>query len=60
MRDFKFREPMGLQFRFESFNLMNHPNLDIPNATIGASMAGTITKVVNPERQVQAALRFYF
>jgi hypothetical protein len=45
MRNFKVRESMGLQFRFESFNVMDHPNFDIPNSSLGNPMAGTITKV---------------
>jgi len=60
MRNFKLRESIGLQFRFESFNLMNHPNLDLPNTSIGNPAAGTITNVVNPERQLQLAMKLYF
>jgi hypothetical protein len=60
MRNFKLRESMGLQFRFESFNLMNHPNLDLPNSAIGNPLAGTIRAVVNPERQMQLAMKLYF
>jgi hypothetical protein len=60
MRDFYFRERFRLQFRVESFNLMNHPNFGLPNAVIGNPAAGTITTTINPERQNQFAVKFYF
>ena len=61
MRDFIFRERFRLQFRAEAFNLFNHPNFGIPNVlAIGNPQVGIITTVVNPERQIQAALKLYF
>jgi hypothetical protein len=60
MRNFIFHERYRLQFRFESFNLANHPNFGIPAYTLGNATAGTITSVVSPERQLQAALKLYF
>jgi hypothetical protein len=51
---------MRLQFRFEAFNLFNHPNLGLPAASIGATDAGIIGDVVSPERQIQLALKLYF
>jgi hypothetical protein len=59
-RDFRFTERMRLQFRFEVFNLFNHPNLGLPAASIGATDAGIIGDVVSPERQIQLALKLYF
>jgi hypothetical protein len=59
-RDFLFKERFRLQFRAESFNLMNHPNFGLPNAVIGNPLVGTITTTVNPERQNQFALKLYF
>jgi len=59
-RNFRLGERMNLQFRLESFNLMNRPNLGLPNATIGDAQVGTITSVVNPERQMQVAMKLYF
>ncbi len=60
LRDFLIGERFRLQFRAESFNLMNHPNFGLPNMVIGNPMAGIITSVVNPERQNQLALKLYF
>ena len=50
----------GLEFRFESFNLANHPTFAAPNATIGSSSAGRVTSTLNSNRIFQAALKFYF
>ena len=60
IRDFHFHERFRLQFRAESFNLMNHPNLGVPNTAIGNAKVGTITTTINPERQNQFALKLYF
>ena len=59
-RDFTLTERFQLQFRAESFNLMNHPNLGVPNTAIGNARVGTITTTINPERQNQFALKLYF
>jgi hypothetical protein len=60
VRNFTFRERFRLQFRAESFNMLNHPNLGLPNASIGNAAVGTITTTINPERQNQLALKLYF
>jgi Carboxypeptidase regulatory-like domain/TonB dependent receptor-like, beta-barrel len=60
MRDFRVAERFRIQFRAESFNIMNHPNFGIPNAAIGNPAVGTITNIINPERQNQLALKFFF
>jgi hypothetical protein len=60
IRDFHFHERFRLQFRVESFNLMNHPNFGLPNAVIGNAAVGTITTTINPARQNQFALKLYF
>ena len=54
------RERMRVQFRSEAFNLLNHPNLGIPASSIGAAGVGVIGSVINPERQIQMALKLYF
>ena len=60
IRDFNFGERFRLQFRAESFNLMNHPNFGLPNMVIGNPQVATITTTINPERQNQLALKLYF
>ena len=59
-RNFAIGERFRIEFRAESFNLMNHPNFGIPNMVIGNQMAGIISTVVNPERQNQLAMKFRF
>jgi outer membrane receptor protein involved in Fe transport len=59
-KDFRITERFRLQFRAEFFNMLNHPNFGLPNASIGSSAAGTITGVLTNARQVQFALRLHF
>jgi outer membrane receptor protein involved in Fe transport len=59
-RQFSFFERARLQFRGEAFNLLNHPNLGLPAFGIGAPGVGIIGSVVNPERQIQLAMKVYF
>jgi hypothetical protein len=60
VRNFIFRERFRLQFRAESFNILNHPNLGLPNSSIGNAAVGSITTTINAERQNQLALKLYF
>jgi hypothetical protein len=60
VREFRFGERFRFQFRGEAFNLFNHPNWSIPATAIGAAPAGTISTLENNERQLQAAVKFYF
>jgi hypothetical protein len=57
------RVPVGqsraVEVRAEVFNLLNTPNLGIPNAIVGASNFGSITTALDP-RVVQMALKFLF
>ncbi|MGC2403135.1 MAG: carboxypeptidase-like regulatory domain-containing protein [Acidobacteriaceae bacterium] len=57
-------ERVGLQFRFESFNALNHPEFGFPNPNVnaGAGVYGAITSINThyPQRQNQAALRLTF
>ena len=59
-KDFRFTERVGMQFRAEFFNALNHPNFGLPNASIGSAAAGTITTVITNARQIQFALRLHF
>jgi hypothetical protein len=53
------REGMGLQFRSEFLNVLNHTNLGLPNATTTSAAFGTI-RTTYPPRQIQFALKFLF
>jgi hypothetical protein len=64
----------NIEFRFEAFNILNHPNFNMPNASIftGAaadygpyseapnSSAGAVTSTSTTSRQLQFALKFIF
>ena len=53
-------ERVALQIRAEAFNIFNTPQFGLPGTTIGTTSAGVISTVVNPERQLQFALRASF
>jgi hypothetical protein len=53
-------ERYRVQFRAEFFNMLNHPQLDLPNATIGSASAGIISSTVGSPRDIQGSLRFTF
>ncbi len=63
-----FREGMGLQFRAEFFNLLNHPQFwltgDGSNGNMqnisAASSFGLVTATVNNPRVMQFALKLKF
>ncbi|HEV2274717.1 MAG TPA: carboxypeptidase-like regulatory domain-containing protein [Acidobacteriaceae bacterium] len=59
-KHFPITEGTALLFRLEFFNMLNHPQFQIPAATINAGGAGTITGTSNTARQMQAALRLTF
>jgi hypothetical protein len=58
-REFAIKEFMKLQFRWEMFNSLNHPNFNNPNSTLGSSAFGTISSTL-PARSQQAALMLVF
>ena len=45
-KDFAFREALKLQFRWEVFNIFNHPNFALPNGFVspGSTSAGEISQ----------------
>ena len=59
-KNFQLTEKAGMQFRVETFNLLNHPNFGLPNASIGSPSAGTVTSVITNARETQFAARFHW
>lgn len=59
-KDFALWERANLQFRADSFNVMNHPLFGAPNVTPTNSTFGTITTQTNQPRVIQVALRLLF
>jgi hypothetical protein len=58
-------ERTSLQFRAEFFNVLNHPNLGTPNATVFSSgainaSAGLITTLATTPRQIQFGMKLIF
>ena len=52
-------EAARLEFRWETFNVLNRANFDIPNRTQGTANLGVITSAKSP-REMQFALRLTF
>lgn len=59
IKNFKVTERLGIQFRGECLNAMNHPNLFAPNTTPTNTAFGTVTGQDVP-RSWQFALRLTF
>ena len=72
LKDFNFTEQHRLQFRFEAFNLPNHPNWGNPNGNVNSGVAipgqplapnsnfGLITSTRTNMRNLQFGLKYYF
>ena len=53
-------ERLTLQFRFDVFDFLNHPNWSGPNTTPTSGAFGTITGKTNDDRQLQLSLKMIF
>lgn len=58
-RNFRITDKTKLQFRWEVFNVPNHPNFMLPNDNVDESTAGTITSAANP-RVMQLGAKYQF
>jgi hypothetical protein len=59
-KNIPIRERLHMQFRAEAFNILNHPQFDVPNTVIGSTQAGIISAQVNRPRDIQLALKLLF
>ena len=59
-KSFRIIEGHELQFRWESYNLLNHPVWGFPNANLSSPSFGRITSTAVSMRQMQFALKYVF
>jgi hypothetical protein len=58
-KDILLKEPVRFQFRAEAYNLLNHPNFNIPNRIAFTPNFGSISSAQD-SRQLQFALKILF
>jgi hypothetical protein len=59
-KDFRIAENHTVQFRFEAFNLPNHPNWGNPDANRSSTSFGKIRSTRTNMRELQFALKYLF
>lgn len=59
-KNFHPTERMNVQFRAESFNLLNQVQFGIPNMVLSSGQFGKITSQANTPREIQAAIKILF
>jgi hypothetical protein len=65
IKRFSIGERVKAEFRGEFFNVMNHPNFALPNASIGSASAGIISNTVplgatGYNREIQLGVKVQF
>ncbi len=60
MKNFQVTERVRLQFRWEVFNVTNHPSYGTPNANFSSPDVGKITRTHSLPRQQQLGIRVSF
>jgi len=60
IKQFQIFEKLGLQYRFEMFNVSNRVQFDSPSVSATAKQFGTITSQSSLPRSIQMALRLVF
>jgi len=59
-REDRLTERIRLQFRAESFNLINHPSFGVPQTTITSSLFAAVGGTASNARQIQLGLKLLF
>ena len=60
-KDFRMpKEGHEVQFRWEAYNLLNHPVWGFPNTSLSSPSFGRITSTAGSMRQMQFALKYVF
>ncbi len=57
---FKLNERIAMEFRFEGYDILNHPNFSDPNTTVTSTAFGTVTSQAGLSREFQGALKLTF
>ncbi len=57
---FPIREAKAVQFRAEFFNILNHPNSEVPGTSFGTATFGKITATTGDPRTLQFGLKLLF
>jgi hypothetical protein len=57
---FSVRDRANVEFRWDAFNLFNHPGFGFPNQNFDSPTAGRITTTVVDNRSMQFSLKFNF
>lgn len=60
MKNFKLTERAKVQFRAEAFNILNHPNFQVPVFLLDASNVGQYSLTAGENRELQFALKLIF
>ena len=60
LKDFSITERHKVQFRFEAFNFLNHPNWGNPDTNVASGTFGKITGTRTNMRNLQFALKYSF
>jgi hypothetical protein len=60
LKDFHITESKFLQFRFEAFNFLNHPNWGDPDTYLLDGTFGQISYTRTAMRQLQVSLKLVF
>ena len=58
-KSWSLRESEAIQFRWDAFNALNHPNFNLPGRIYGAANFGVITSA-QQARELQFALKWLF
>ncbi len=60
LKNLRLREGLKLQFRAEAFNVLNHPNFQLPVFFLDRTDVGQVTATANEGRELQFALKLIF
>jgi hypothetical protein len=60
LKNIRLKEDVRLQFRAEAFNVLNHPNFQVPVFFLDRADVGRVTSTSNEGRELQFAIKLLF